>query len=463
MKRALSIFLFVCILFLSVSCRTEVPTFENTAASSKTVAEAAATEETDSGKDAENAKRAELFGAGNLSDTNNMPFSAGRHCWGDHIYYRGRMTDDSGSYITMLDYDISTGEIRPACADSVCTHRKGSSCPFLAVAGKGDAESGVVNYFVDEGVIYYIVRRVDQKGNVDLKGEQTALICSYNPSNMAYKILGEWAPCATSFFTKYKNMLYYIQYEAHREDEDYDIDLVSLDLSTGRTKKEYRLRENGNSPYGGPDGLTEDGTFLMSKAVSRTFYGAYRCEYVYNFYTLTLNDKPEIKTIAENVTVDTNSFNAAIIYKNSLFTQWQIKDINGQTVFKVEKIDLSSGEHTVLTEESTGGYTFAGKYLYYVPYAPEIVSVGDYPDMHCTSLGQIAQYNAETGETKVFTFPKDFWISGGLYMFAYNGRVYAPVYAAVESLYEQFGGLLGVLEIDLYTGSYRIVNGKVYA
>ena len=455
MKKTTALFLIIFTIAVSFSsCRTEVPTFENEPAFSESVR--SVDEKT------ENAPRvAEEYGVGNLSDTKMSPAAAGAHCWGSHIYFRGTMTDDSGSYVTMLDYDTQTGEVRPACADSVCTHRAGSSCPFLAAAGKGDAESGIVNYFVDDGIIYYIARRVDQKGNVDMQGKQTALICSYDPSGAVYRVLGEWAPCANPFFTKYGDKLYFVQFDAHKEDEDYDIDLCSLDLSTESVKIEFRFRKDGESPYGGPIGMTEDGDFLFRKSTSNLFYGAYHNERIYHFYRISLKDGITVETVAENLTVQTNRASAGIWYENLYFTQYPVSD-SADTSYRIEQIDLNTGKRTVVADNSTLGYCFSGKYLYYLPYEPQTVSVGEFPEMRCSSLGKVAQYNAETEETKIFTVSKDFWISGSLYMFVYMGKLYAPVYAAAEALYGKFDGLLGVLEIDLSGGTYRIVNGKVY-
>ena len=89
------------LLFLA-SCYTEAPTFDGESTVTISETKISLTEEEAASPNIIEDKTSELFGIGNISDTRMTPNSAGNHCWGNHIYFRGTMTDNSGNYITLL-------------------------------------------------------------------------------------------------------------------------------------------------------------------------------------------------------------------------------------------------------------------------------------------------------------------------------------------------------------------------
>ena len=400
----------------------------------------------------------ETMGLGSSEDTIYATDNVRSYNYGNFVYYVGFYTFNSGSgketkRKMLMRYNLCTGESYPAYRDSACTHQN-AVCPLYL--------NNMESIIMEKNVIYILTSQVTDDGAVDTS--KKGGIYSYNLDTLEYDYICERETGVNSFLGYYNGKLYYVQYEYEKDSNKHGKYIWSCDVKSGKTQKLFQYGDESDKLYAGrtPILIDEKGRLLFINFVSFDANAIYDTSDI-SFEYATLTKNAEVVTIAEYRSLFTLSSYQSLRYANGkLFFNEEVsresytyysegKELS-QTTYcdAILYLDIENKEVKTLLPRTIFGFDVAGDYLYYIPYAPEVIEYENGDSRVAKTNGNVMQYNLKTGQEKEFKVNGRLNLGHG-YTYYYRGRLFTFAYDLKDS-----SSWLGAeIEIDLMTGEYR--------
>ena len=399
------------------------------------------------------------MGLGNSEDTLHVATHVRSRNYGNFLYFLGYNTykNKTGKEVSkrmLMRYDLRTAQSYPACADSACLHRD-EGCPFYNISVSG---------FVMEGnMVYMLTAASTDDGNVDTS--KKGGICSYNLDTLEYEWICDREVSALSYLGYYQNKLYYVQHEYKKDNNEHDKYVWECNIKTEKTKKLFCYGDEKDRGKEGriPLMIDEKGRMLFINFISMDSTAVYQ-ESTVAFEYAELEKDAEVKKIVEhNARFDWLSHQTLQYHDGKLyFSEFAERSeeiaytVNGKeystsTVrHAICYVDINTGEIGTLIENTICGFAIAGDYVYYIPYAPEVIEYENGDSLVAKANGSVMQYNLKTGQEKEFKINGRLDL-GHAYTYYYRGRLFTYAY----DLKDSSDARGAEIEIDLITGEYR--------